>query len=52
MSTTVALIVLDVPLGALMMGPPVVLTESKIDCTGQVVKSCGLLLLFPTEAKT
>ena len=50
-STTVALIVLEVPLAALMMVPPVVLTESEIDWTGHVVKSWGSLLLFPTDAK-
>ena len=51
-SMTVASIVLEVPLLALMIVPPTVLTESEIDWTGHVVKSCGLLLLFPTDAKT
>jgi hypothetical protein len=50
-STTVASMVLEVPLGALMMVSPVVLTAREIDFTGHVVKFTGLLLLFPTEAK-
>jgi len=50
-SKTDAAMVELAPFAAVMVVPPVPSTESVMDCTGQVVKLKGTLVVFAIEAK-
>ena len=50
-SKTDAAMVELAPFAAVMVVPPVPLTVSEMDCTGQVVKLKGTLVVFAIEAK-
>jgi hypothetical protein len=51
-STTVGVMLELVPLGAVIVVPPVALTANAMDCTGHVVKDIGPLIVFAIPAET
>jgi hypothetical protein len=51
-SATVGVIEALVPFAAVIVVPPAPFTDRVIDCTGQVVKLKGTLVVFAMEAKT